>query len=151
MASSPFLLNGVLEAHLDEWEKRNPLLVAELRKALYVDDLLTGGAYLHKWNSNVRELEDDKSLHHPEEQTFAKEQLNVEPGQSKMLGLKWDKCKDTLAVVIPSEEITPTKRGILGKLARVYDFLGFVSPLTLIGKNIYTGRSVIRKFHGIQS
>ena len=32
---------------------------------------------LHKWNSNVRELEDDKSLHYPEEQTFAKEQLNV--------------------------------------------------------------------------
>ena len=38
--SSPFLLAGVLETHLDAWEQRK---VAEPRRALYVDDLLTGG------------------------------------------------------------------------------------------------------------
>ena len=43
LAPSPFLLNGVLEAHLDAWEERCPDVVAELRRSLYVDDLLTGG------------------------------------------------------------------------------------------------------------
>jgi len=48
----------------------------------------------------------------PEEQSFAKQQLNVKPSESKMLGLKLDKQQNTLAVVIPKEEAQPTKRGI---------------------------------------
>ena len=43
LAPSPFLLGGVIEAHLDVWEEREPEIVAELRSSLYVDDLLTGG------------------------------------------------------------------------------------------------------------
>lgn len=43
LAPSPFLLGGVIEAHLDAWEEREPEIVAELRRSLYVDDLLTGG------------------------------------------------------------------------------------------------------------
>ena len=42
LAPSPFLLNGVLEAHLDAWEERQPDVVAELRKSLYVDDVISG-------------------------------------------------------------------------------------------------------------
>ena len=54
-----------------------------------------------------------------------------------MLGLKWDKQQDTLAVVIPKEETQPTKRGILGKLAKIYDPLGLIAPLKLTAKQIY--------------
>ena len=36
-------LAGVIEQHLSSWEDKYPDLVAELRKSLYVDDLLTGG------------------------------------------------------------------------------------------------------------
>ena len=43
LAPSPFLLNGVLQAHLDTWEKDRPGVVAELRKSLYVDYLVSGG------------------------------------------------------------------------------------------------------------
>ena len=43
LTPSPFLLNGVLEAHLDIWEERLPGVVPYLLKGLYVDDLLTGG------------------------------------------------------------------------------------------------------------
>jgi hypothetical protein len=43
LTSSPFLLGGVIEQHLDNWESRMPEAVAELRKSLYVDDLLSGG------------------------------------------------------------------------------------------------------------
>ena len=38
---------------------------------------------------------------------------------------------------MPTDEAQPTKGGILGKLARIYDPLGLVAPLTLIGKQIY--------------
>jgi hypothetical protein len=74
----PFLLNGVLNEHLKSWETKHPELVEEIRKNLYVDYLMTGGATitevkekksqareifedatfkLHKWHSNVKELE----------------------------------------------------------------------------------------------
>ena len=71
---SPSLLGGVIECHLETWESCMPHLVAELRKSMYVDDLIKGkptvpeekkmkeGAIrifedakftLHKWHSNV--------------------------------------------------------------------------------------------------
>ena len=93
---------------------------------------------LHKWNSNEPQLEDnDNRTSDSDEQSFAKQQLNVKPTESKMLGLKWDKHQDTLAVMIPTEQAKPTKRGILGKLASIYDPLGLIAPLTLTGKQIY--------------
>ncbi|XP_068690696.1 uncharacterized protein [Montipora foliosa] len=79
LVPSPFLLGEVIECHLETWERRMPELVAELRKRLYVDDLISWkptlrearelkeGAisifadakfYLHKWHSNVAELEE---------------------------------------------------------------------------------------------
>ena len=94
--------------------------------------------HLHKWHSNVKQLEEDTNLIvAPEEQSFAKQQLNVKPSESKILGLKWDKQQDTLVVVIPKEETQPTKRGILGKMAKIYVPLGLIAPLTLTAKQIY--------------
>ena len=79
LTCSPFLLGGDLEQHLHSWENKLPEIVAALRKSLYVDDLLNDGQtvqqarerksnaikifndakfVLHKWNSNVIELED---------------------------------------------------------------------------------------------
>ena len=43
LISSPFLLAGVLECHFDTWETKYLDLIKELRRSLYVDDLLTGG------------------------------------------------------------------------------------------------------------
>ena len=37
---SPFLLGGVIDCHLETWESCMPHLVAELRKSMYVDDLI---------------------------------------------------------------------------------------------------------------
>lgn len=41
LTSSPFLLRGVIQQHLKAWEERKPELVAQIRKSLYVDDLIT--------------------------------------------------------------------------------------------------------------
>ena len=69
--------------------------------------------------------------------TSSKEQLGVKPGECGLLGLRWNKDSDTIAVTFPQEIVAATKRGVLGKTARVYDPLDLVSPLTLEGKMLY--------------
>ena len=158
LAPSPFLLGGVIEYHLQSWEDRKPDTVAEIKKSLYVDDLISGsttvekakelrdGAIeifedakftLHKWNSNEDGLQPKEVNAQSDESTYAKQQLGVKANESKILGLPWDKAKDTLKVVYPQEYGDVTKRGILTSLAKIYDPLGLVSPTTLIGKLVY--------------
>ncbi|XP_046863293.1 uncharacterized protein LOC124457043 [Xenia sp. Carnegie-2017] len=142
LTCSPFLLGGVLEHHLETWKTKMPDIVEELKKSMYVDDLLSGGQTvdkakerkrksidvfndanfnLHKWNSNAHELEADEEEKDDEEETLAKQQLGTKSGESKVLGL----------------EIGKTKREVLSRLAQVYDPLGITSPLILEGKIIY--------------
>jgi len=40
---APCLLSSVIEYHLDTWKAREPHVVAELRKSLYVDNLISDG------------------------------------------------------------------------------------------------------------
>ena len=77
LAPSPFLLNGVIQQHLETLESRYPESVAEVRKSPYVDDLISGALTtleakelkrdaieifddaklrLHKWHSNVFQI-----------------------------------------------------------------------------------------------
>ena len=81
LGESPFLLNGVTNEKLTNSKQRYPESAArikEIEESLYVDDLITGGATieedqkvketakkvfgdakfkLHKWHSNVKNLE----------------------------------------------------------------------------------------------
>ena len=43
LAPSPYLLQAVIESHLDVWSERYPEDVEHLRRSMYVDDLLSGG------------------------------------------------------------------------------------------------------------
>lgn len=43
LAPSPLLLGGVIEHHLDNWVEGEPHAKTEIRKSLYVDDLLSSG------------------------------------------------------------------------------------------------------------
>ena len=158
LTSSPFLLGGVLEQHLKKWEQQEPELVAQIRKSLYVDDLISGAPTVtqaqqlkqgstkifndakftwHKWNSNATELERNDNPSDGDDQTFAKQQLGTKTTETKLLGLPWDKVNDALSVPFPKLEAEPTKRGVLSQLARIYDPLGLVSPTTLCGKFIF--------------
>ena len=158
LAPSPFLLGGVIEHHLDSWESRKPQAVAELRESLYVDDLLSGGTTveeakelkqqaieifgdatftLHKWHSNERDLE-EHAVPNNKEETYAKQQLGGPKGaESSMLGLAWNKERDEIRVSFPETKADVTKRGVLRKLASIYDPLGLASPVTLEGKLLY--------------
>ena len=72
-----------------------------------------------------------------QQSSYAKQQLGAKPGETKLLGMPWDKEKDTIAVVFPTQPSAPTKRELLGSLARIYDPLGLVSPIILAGKVLY--------------
>ena len=143
LASSPFLLGGVLAAHLKQWENERPEDGEELKRSLYVNDIISGGETvqqvekrkeaatviredatfkLHKWSSNVSTLEDNNNSETVEDHTAAKQQLRVTPQECKILGSPWNKVDYTLSVQFPREEIkTPTKRETLKKLAKIYD------------------------------
>ena len=158
LTSSPFLLGGVIQQHLKAWEEREPELVAQIRKSLYVDDLITGAPTvkqtqqqkekateifndaqftLHKWKSNAPELEQQAKPEDHEEESFAKQQLGTKTSESKLLGLPWDPNADTLSVCFPQQKEEATKRGVLSHLAKIYDPLGLVSPMTLSGKFVF--------------
>ena len=159
LTSSPFLLGGVIEQHLETWESRMPEIVCELKRCMYVDDLLSRAQTveqakerklksieifddarfkLHKWSSNVASLEDGGAVDESDiEETLAKQQPGTKPSESKILGLPWKKDSDLLSVVFPASKASTTKREVLSALAQVYDPLGIVSPLTLQGKQIY--------------
>lgn len=157
LAPSPFLLNGVIQQHLELWRPHLPESVSEALKSLYADDFISGGPTvtdtkklkhemaevfadarfeLYKWHSNVPDLETTSG---DDEPTFAKQQLEnkLNRGKSKLLGLQWDKVPDTLSVVFPAETAELTKHGVLANLAKVYDPLGLVSLVMLEGKLIY--------------
>ena len=154
----PFLLGGVLEYHLQLWEDQKPDAVAEIKKSLYVDDLISGsttvekakqlrnGAIeifedakftLHKWNSNEDEIQPNQGEVQSDDSTYAKQQLGAKANESKILGLPWNKAKEILKVVYPQIHADATKRSILASLAKIYNALGLVSPTTLSGKLIY--------------
>jgi len=57
---------------------------------------------------------------------------------SRILVLSWNKKRDKVSVEVPTEQVRLTKRGILAKLAKIYDHLRLISPETLNrGKLIY--------------
>ena len=172
LSTSPFLLGGVIEQHLMNLKPAYPEEVEEIRRSLYVDDLISGdktvtdtrrlkqscqsifrsGRFeLHKWHSNVPALEQpipreetDRSFADVQpvplqevRQSYAKDQMGVKKGETKLLGVPWNKSKDTIEVNFPAMTTKTTKREILGKLAKIYDPLGLASPITLTGKLLF--------------
>ena len=57
---------------------------------------------------------------------------------TKLLGINWNKRRDTYAVDVSSEVPTKvTQRAMLKKLASIYDPLGLLSPTLVDGKHLY--------------
>ena len=160
LVQSPFFLGGTLESHLDGYKEEPEVLIEQFKEDMYVDDVIGGGntveegkTYkdkiiavlgdakfeLHKWHSNVKELESDENHDANEEDTYAKQQIGLNTEKSAILGVPWDKNEDTIAVKFPDKNIEISKRGlyILKYLASVYDPLGLISPVLLTMKILY--------------
>ena len=123
------------------------------KQSMYVDDVIGGGdnkesaktfkknivkifnetgIKLHKWHSNVAELEKEEDVSQVEtDETYAKQQLSKGDTKTSILGISWNKQDDQLDVKFPQLQTEATKRGVLQYLTSVYDPIGLIS-LTLV-------------------
>ena len=157
-ASSPGCSNFALKRTADDHEEEFGTDIADtLRHNFYVDDMLKsvptdekaievvqgtkamckkGGFTLTKFVSNSR-----KVLQSVPEEDRAKEIKGLDLGQDKLpveraLGVCWCIESDTLQFRIELKDQPCTRRGILATISSVYDPLGFIAPVMLVGKKI---------------
>ena len=120
--------------------------------------MLEGGFNLRKWKSNNGEVREyvsrcegkskglaSANVNSNDEETYAQEKLNIVDGQgkTKVLGLVWEEETDNLEIVLDSigtirgERDCVTKRSVLSSLAKLFDPLGLVSPVSTIAKSFF--------------
>jgi len=152
LACAPYLAIRTLHQLADDEGSRFPLGAAALRRDCYVDDILTGantkkdaialqselrqlcmagGFPLRKWAANHEEILADI----PPEHCLAKESHSWEHDSHTTLGLRWHPTEDAFAFVIQSRTITEyTKRRVLAETARLFDPLGWLTPIVIKAK-----------------
>lgn len=107
---------------------------AQRAKTQLIDVFKRGGFLLRKWVSNVPQLLSDLR---PEDCLSGSVNLQLDKVENpihKVLGLKWDQSSDAFFFEIEASSRPCTKRAILSELARIYDPLGFLSPITIQAK-----------------
>ena len=142
----PESLEAVINSlYVDEFQggAKNDEKTVELYKAL-TEIMPAGGFNMRKWASNsaeVRKLFPKPDAKSSLSETYAEctianpEACNDEI-LKKVLGVVWDTESDdiiyTFAALFESLKSLPkTKRGLLGVIARIYDPIGLVSPVTV--------------------
>jgi len=127
-----------------------PIAAAVLLTDTFVDDILTGANsteaalecqsqliklcamaqfQLRKWASNNNQLLETV----PEESRAMSPSVLLdcnEHSDLKVLGLKWNPLADTFTFKVQPSKLNPTKRTVLSDIARVFDPLGLLSPIT---------------------
>lgn len=149
-----FLSTQCINILADETELHNPRLATVLRRDFYVDDLMTGADTveeceqlqieltkilgtakmpLRKWYSNSPELLKNISSQSPDP-LFVLEVGDQEI--IKSLGLLWNPTQDSFHFFVRSlpRSSVLTKRSLLSDISRVFDPLGFLSPVLIRGK-----------------
>ena len=153
---SSYILGATTERHLERYKGEYTDTINTLKRDAYIDDIQSGrdsieslqrfkveatrimaeaGFTLQKWHSNVTSLELDEA--HEELKMSVKTNYST-----KILGISsWNKSKDTLEL-----DFTPcikeydvlTKRKMISTINSLYDVLGWVAPITITGKLIFS-------------
>lgn len=153
VSSSPFLaLRTLQQLALDEG-KHFPLAADVIRSDTFVDDVVTGvstvgeavdlrsqldsllgrGKFsLRKWTSNSPDFLNTipENLRQSNSLSFSDDDGSV----VKILGLRWLPHLDIFSYSVVPLDRPCTKRAILSELAKTYDPLGFLSPITFFAK-----------------
>ena len=144
--SSPFILNYVIKHHISKYNQ--DLFSKILQENFYVDNLIVttddpkmlfqfydeansrmeeGGFVLRSWNSNFVKLQKKMKLdkkfveHHSEEERLLGYSVNIAADSMKLSDFKLNKLSNT-------------KRQVLSQVSKVFDPLGFFTPVTLRGR-----------------
>lgn len=153
VSSAPFLACRTIKQLIDDEGRDLPLASKVLSSDLYIDDIVTGfndidtafrakteiitllkrGNFdLRKWASNAPKLLADLPPNHC---LISPVTLDAKDNPTlKVLGLKWDPHSDNFFFTVTPQQRKCTKRNILSELARIFDPLGFLSPLTIVPK-----------------
>ena len=153
MSSAPFLAQRVLKQLAVDEGPFFPLAANILRDDFYVDDCLfgaddpallrqsrdqlisllgRGGFVLRKWASNSASLLTDLS---DEDHGLAIDREVRSDDTLKLLGLVWSPARDCYRPSVRSHEFTAvTKRSVLSLIARLFDPLGWLSPVVITAK-----------------
>ena len=86
----------------------------------------------------------NREISYPGNITFAKQQLGTKSTDTKILGIHWNENEDTLSIKVPKSKGKYTKRNILSHLGSIYDPLGFISIVHLLGKIVYRERCELK-------
>ena len=151
---SQYLLNSVIRYHASQYKDIDQNFSEKVAKSFYVDDFnstvdnVTEGEELYKkiklrfldasfnvrkWKTNSLELQN----------YIDKMQRSISPSseiqnkdKTKMSGIKWDTINDYLIysfedLVESFKSVLPTKRSILGLIAKFYDPVGLIQPVSI--------------------
>ena len=141
---SPFGMGAVFRRLWDENENEFPETVGKMRRDTYADDVNQGGH--NKQELCIKFREEAVEIFKSGKFELRKWQNNEEtlndcdlPHKTKLLGLNWDKRKDTLTFTFNKEIKPVTKRDVLHTVNSIYDPLGLIEPLEIIVKHLYRG------------
>lgn len=90
-----------------------------------------GGFQLVQWCTNSENLLNEIPEEHRLTQT-----INFDDSSCSVLGLQWHPFKDILFFKVGSLDIKCTKRNILSTIARIFDPIGLLAPVTLYAKSL---------------
>ena len=92
---------------------------------------------LHERRSDIRPLR-SSNRKSESELTYVKEKFKKSANLTKILGVPWVKIGDNLSHVVSEfDEKLTTKRNVLSFIAHIYNPLGLMSAIHIIGKIIY--------------
>ncbi|XP_025155826.1 uncharacterized protein LOC112588860 [Harpegnathos saltator] len=153
MACAPYLALRVIQQLADDDGYHFPLAAPILRENIYVDDvlfgndsiptlkqtrkelvqlLLRGGFELRKWAGNspslLTNIESENCAPACSKSLSSDETL-------KILGVTWNPVQDVFQLAVTLDDVIPkSKRSVLAAIARLYDPLGWVTPVTITAK-----------------
>ncbi|XP_066585612.1 uncharacterized protein [Prorops nasuta] len=127
---APFLSSRVLRELAYTDGANFPLAQDVLLNSTYVDDILFGAHDLNKWAFNQP---GSSPLEPPELHSFFEDPA----GSSKVLGIYWDHGDDSFRFrASPSHIGVLTKRILLSENAKIFDPLGWISPIVITLKQL---------------
>lgn len=151
LTPSAYLAQRTLLKLVEDEGNKFPRAALAIANHTYVDDILTGassvddakqliqdlinllqlgGFSLRKWTSNSPSLLSDFPQDHLENPLL----FSDDSPSIKILGLQWTPRSDDFSYQVTPFDLKPTKRNILSYIAKMFDPLGFLAPVTFWAK-----------------
>ncbi|XP_060573471.1 uncharacterized protein LOC132731322 [Ruditapes philippinarum] len=157
-ASSPGCANFALKQVASDYAAEfGPDVASFIRRDFYVDDglkavpsvqdaislidrsremCLKGGLHLHKFLSNSKEVLSHVPVSDRSNALKDNDLMCDDLPVERALGIQWCVESDTFQFRITLKDKPFSRRGVLSTLSSVYDPLGFLSPVILVGKQM---------------